>query len=81
MKEMRLWWSFRLITLTNSPSNQFNKKGRFPLCNEFRGVKETQRRPTVATVERKSVGWKKVKPSMTTFHFFKSYQNKLKKIM
>ncbi|CAN6810890.1 unnamed protein product, partial [Brassica oleracea var. botrytis] len=59
MKEMRLWWSFRPITLTNSSRNQFNKQGRFPLCNALRGVEEMQRRPTVATVERKSVGWKK----------------------
>ncbi|WZY79266.1 hypothetical protein YC2023_025650 [Brassica napus] len=38
--------------------------------------------PSVATVERKSVGWKKVsKPLTSTFHFLKSYESKLKEIM
>ncbi|KAH0942859.1 hypothetical protein HID58_002496 [Brassica napus] len=61
MKEMRFWWSFTPITHTNSSRNQFHKRRRFPLRNELLGVEETQRRPTVATVKRKLVGWKKTR--------------------
>ncbi|WZZ35267.1 hypothetical protein YC2023_018668 [Brassica napus] len=56
MKEMRRWWSFTPITLTNSSRNQFHKRKRFPFCNALLGVEETQRRPIVATVEKKIGG-------------------------
>ena len=82
MKEMRLWWSFMPITLTNSSRNQFHKRKRFSICNALLGVEETQRRPTVATVEKKIGGLEECEKTVDdNLSLFQKLPKKLKEIM
>ena len=82
MKEMRLWWSFTPITLTNSSRNQFHKRKRFPFCNALLGVEETQRRPIVATVEKKIGELEECEKTVDdNLSLFQKLPKKLKEIM